>query len=236
MAKTTEKLSNSQLSAQDLKELADWPDALTEDYINRVRDLVTLANEIDANAGEILRGLDKARQESAANRSGVAQVAAQVRRAKQAAASASTEAAAVGARVDDIYEFFPVKACSFQIQGNGAGVPSTVHSYNVDSIVRGGTGNYQIILQQDTINGTPIDDRATFALEYFIAPSASTDHFRVEVGAISGSNIYLNVYEVLVGAGGAGSDLAYSPYDLTTSDYVFLTVLMNAGSGKLPPA
>ena len=45
--KTIEQLRGLVLSALDLKALTDWPDALVEDYLNIVDNLITLSNLID---------------------------------------------------------------------------------------------------------------------------------------------------------------------------------------------
>ena len=48
MADPTAKLLQSLiLSAAELQDLTDWPDALIEDYLNLFRNLIQLANQID---------------------------------------------------------------------------------------------------------------------------------------------------------------------------------------------
>jgi hypothetical protein len=54
------------LSAHDLKILTGgqkagdpWPDALVEDYLNILRDLITLADLIDSNAGQFVENVEK---------------------------------------------------------------------------------------------------------------------------------------------------------------------------------
>lgn len=54
------------LSAHDLKILTSgqkagepWPDALVEDYLNILRDLITLADLIDNNAGQFIENVEK---------------------------------------------------------------------------------------------------------------------------------------------------------------------------------
>ena len=54
--KTIELLRGLVLSANDLKGLTDWPDALVEDYLNILDNLILLANTIDV---EIDKNLDK---------------------------------------------------------------------------------------------------------------------------------------------------------------------------------
>jgi len=55
--KTKERLRGLVLSAKDLKELSDWPDALVEDYLNIIDNLITIADlldtEIDTKIEEI---------------------------------------------------------------------------------------------------------------------------------------------------------------------------------------
>ena len=54
------------LSAHDLKILTSgqkagepWPDALVEDYLNILRDLITLADLIDNSAGQFIENVEK---------------------------------------------------------------------------------------------------------------------------------------------------------------------------------
>ena len=48
MADTSRRLRGLLLSAADLQTLTDWPDALIEDYLNILDNLITLANEVDS--------------------------------------------------------------------------------------------------------------------------------------------------------------------------------------------
>lgn len=73
MADTSSLLQRLILSATDLKLLTaqqrpgePWPDALVEDYLNILRDLVTLADLIDANASDTILAVSKLFQETAA--------------------------------------------------------------------------------------------------------------------------------------------------------------------------
>lgn len=131
----------------------------------------------------------------------------------------------------NIFEWFPVKACAFSIDGDGANDPTINHSYNVTSIVRTGTGVYDVTLTQSTVNGTDIADRATYAIAWKIADSGNTELFRVEVDSFAGSTLTINVYEVTANV----ADLEYTAYDFIAGDNITLTVLMNAGTGALPP-
>ena len=55
--KTLELLKGLVLSAQDLKVLTDWPDALVEDYLNIVDNLITLSNQLDVEIDKNLEAL-----------------------------------------------------------------------------------------------------------------------------------------------------------------------------------
>ena len=44
---TRDRLKRLVLSAVELQALTDWPDALIEDYLNILDDLITIANELD---------------------------------------------------------------------------------------------------------------------------------------------------------------------------------------------
>lgn len=69
MADTSSSLQRLILSAVDLKHLTaqqrvgePWPDALIEDYLNILRDLVLLADLIDENAQDTVLGVLKLKQ------------------------------------------------------------------------------------------------------------------------------------------------------------------------------
>ena len=47
MADTRLKLRGLVLSAYEIKELTDWPDAMVEDYLNILENLITLSSGID---------------------------------------------------------------------------------------------------------------------------------------------------------------------------------------------
>lgn len=54
MASPTElQLRGLILSAADLRQLTEWPEALIEDYLNILNNLVTLSNEIDEKEGSL---------------------------------------------------------------------------------------------------------------------------------------------------------------------------------------
>jgi hypothetical protein len=64
MADYDSRFNRLALSAADLKVVTalqkpgePWPDALIEDYLNILRDLIELAELIDQNAAEIIRGI-----------------------------------------------------------------------------------------------------------------------------------------------------------------------------------
>lgn len=46
---TSEQLKGLYLSAADLRSLTDWPEALIEDYLNLLENIVLLGEEIDTN-------------------------------------------------------------------------------------------------------------------------------------------------------------------------------------------
>jgi hypothetical protein len=239
---TSSQLQRLQLSAADLKRITaeikpgdPWPDALIEDYLNILRDLVLLADEIDQNAGEIISSINRAFGLINANKSMSAQNRARINALGRDVEELNSRVEGVENEIDGLFNFFPVKALSFAITGNGVSNPTVVHSYNATSISRTSSGTYGVILTQSTINGQNIDARATYAIEHKIAASANTSDFRVEVDSFLGSALIFKVYEVTVGAGGAGSDLVYTLYDLQTGDIVTLNILMNAGDGSLPP-
>lgn len=237
---TASRLNRLQLSAADLKSITreikpgePWPDALVEDYLNILRDLVLLADEIDQNAGEILSSINRAFSSIAANRSMSAQSRAKVNALKVQLAQLNARVDGIDTEITGLFDFFPVKACSFAVTGNGTSDPAIVHSYNVDSISRIAVGTYEVELSQGTINGQNIADYATYSKDWLIVPSLNTEVFEVLVIAFAGTTLQFTVSEMTAGAGG---DLSLATYDLTSSDRLNFNILMNAGGGTLPPA
>lgn len=55
--KTIERLRGLMLSANDLRALTDWPDALIEDYLNILDNLILLANVLDVETDKNLEAL-----------------------------------------------------------------------------------------------------------------------------------------------------------------------------------
>jgi hypothetical protein len=219
------------LSASDLKEITKqksgepWTDALIEDYLNILRDAALLADEIDQNAGEIIAAQKRLFATVQSNR-------AQTSKNRARSIINKKELDSLAEDILNTFSFFPVKACSFLVDGNGVSNPVVQHSYNVSSIVRSGVGIYTVTLLQGTINGQSIQSRHTYTIEHLINPSASSDQYRVEVSSFVGSTLVLSVYAVTVGA---GTRLEYTPYDLQVGDSVTFNILMNSGSGLLPP-
>lgn len=89
MADTALSLQRLILSATDLKLLTSqqkpgepWPDALIEDYLNILRDLVLLADIIDQNAQETVLEILRLSQNSAVNLSLVSKSRAEINKLK----------------------------------------------------------------------------------------------------------------------------------------------------------
>lgn len=89
MADTASSLQRLILSATDLKLLTSqqkpgepWPDALVEDYLNILRDLVLLADIIDQNAQETVLEIFRLSQNSAVNISLVSKSRAEINKLK----------------------------------------------------------------------------------------------------------------------------------------------------------
>ena len=58
MVSTVDKLSGFVLSANEVKELTGWDDAMTEDYLNILRNIVNIAQDVDVdglNAGKLFQ-------------------------------------------------------------------------------------------------------------------------------------------------------------------------------------
>ncbi len=87
MADTASSLQRLILSATDLKILTSqqapgqpWPDALIEDYLNILRDLVLLADIIDQNAEETVLEILRLSQNSAVNQSLISKNRSEIRK------------------------------------------------------------------------------------------------------------------------------------------------------------
>lgn len=53
MADIVGQLQGFILSATELKAMTDWPDALVEDYLDLIRNIILVASETDVNTGQI---------------------------------------------------------------------------------------------------------------------------------------------------------------------------------------
>lgn len=89
MADTASSLQRLILSATDLKLLTSqqkpgepWPDALIEDYLNILRDLILLADIIDQNAQETVLEILRLSQNSAVNLSLVSKSRTEINKLK----------------------------------------------------------------------------------------------------------------------------------------------------------
>ena len=87
MADTAASLQRLILSATDLKLLTSqqkpgepWPDALIEDYLNILRDLILLADIIDQNAQDTVLEILRLSQNSAVNQAMISKSRSQINR------------------------------------------------------------------------------------------------------------------------------------------------------------
>ena len=127
----------------------------------------------------------------------------------------------------------PIKGCVVKMTGDTLNPPTIDSQYNVTSVTRFGIGVYRVTLQQSTMYGTEIYPNGVVTISHNIAPIAATDYFTVSSVYISPTIFEIKSYEVRQGASPALSLVAY---DLTPSDTVDLSILLNYGDGRLPPA
>ncbi|MCP4632833.1 MAG: hypothetical protein GY855_07885, partial [candidate division Zixibacteria bacterium] len=64
MANTEEELRGLLLNASELKNISGWPDALVEDYLNIIENIITVATAVDTETDnvddikQVIEGLD----------------------------------------------------------------------------------------------------------------------------------------------------------------------------------
>ena len=161
------------------------------------------------------------------------------------ASNISTNAADIATNAADIADlqiervrFGLIKAIMIEFEGiNTVAAVTPGFSYNVDTFERISTGVYEGSVLQSTFFGVNIFTQSVPVFAHSIAASANTDFFEIEFTDLGSGDFRIEVYEITVGAGGAGSDLVRTLYDPdTTGDSVSMTLMADLSAGELPPA
>lgn len=228
------------LSAADLKVVTalqkpgePWPDALIEDYLNILRDLIELAELIDQNAAEIIRGIDSLEEIASAQDArigkayGLLNVAARNLKKNSQLDNQfdGKDKSQVSTLRKQANSFFPEKGFFCSLAGTGASVPTVNFGYNYLSISRLGVGVYQINLLNPTINGKDITSSCVFANDFRIVGNATSDLYQVEISPGVG-NFTVRVYQYTI----VGAKLTKNLYDLQVADAVNIMILLSDGS------
>ena len=95
MASIQEQLESLVLSATEVKGLTNWPDAMVEDYLNIIRNLIIIASSTDINVNQIVQNT----QDIAQNASDIAANAANI---DQNSADIAANAANISQNSSDI--------------------------------------------------------------------------------------------------------------------------------------
>jgi hypothetical protein len=230
------------LSASDLKQVTaqqkpgePWPDALIEDYLNILRDLVELAQLIDDNAGEIIRSIGEIKQSDAGQDARISKLYGKLSEIRNKTDSEKQDfyqfpgklkgmISSLGRLSNSIY---PFKGCILKILGNGIGNPIIATSYNVLSATRSGVGAYLITFEQSTFNGIDLAVNSVYSNDFKIAGNVNSDLFGVEINVGAGS-FTINTYQYII----VGPKITKTAYDLALLDSVNVCALLSGGSLK----
>jgi hypothetical protein len=230
------------LSASDLKRVTaqqkpgePWPDALIEDYLNILRDLVELAQLIDDNAGEIIRSIDEIKQSDAGQDSRISKLYGKISALIKKTDSEKQDFYQFPGKLKGMIDYlgklsnsiYPIKSCLLKLVGNGVSNPIILTSYNVLSATRSGVGAYLITFEQSTFNGIDLAVNSVYSNDFKIAGNATSDLFGVEVSVGVGS-FTINTYQYII----VGPKITKTAYDLALLDSVNVCALLSGGSLK----
>ena len=168
MASIQEQLESLVLSATEVKDLTSWPDAMVEDYLNIIRNLIIIASSTDINIDQI----EQNTQDIAQNAADIAQNAADI----------ATNAAAIAANASSITDLQNDKADKITGGTNDA------------IVIQDATGNIDdsTVLISDltmlTGTGTPEGSVTSNLLQLYIdnTAAAETLYFNPQVGVNTG--------------------------------------------------
>jgi hypothetical protein len=240
MADYDSRFNRLALSAADLKVVTalqkpgePWPDALIEDYLNILRDLIELAELIDQNAAEIIRGILALEESASAQDARIAKAYGQLNVAARNLKKnsqldfqyAGKQKSLTSTLRKQSNSFFPLKAFFCSLAGTGASTPTVNFGYNYLSILRSGVGTYQITLLNTTINGKDLTTGCVFTNDFRIVGNATSDLYQVEIAPGVG-NFTVRVYQYTI----VGVKLTKTLYDLQVADAVNIMILVSDGS------
>lgn len=232
------------LSAADLKVVTaqqkpgePWPDALIEDYLNILRDLIELAELIDESAAEIIRDIDYLEQQASSQDARIAKLYGIFGGIRSEIATSLNQSLQASAEYDgkqksltytlrkEANSFFPLKSFFCSLAGNGAAAPTVASGYNYLSISRTIAGVYEITPINTTINGISFISRCVFTNDFRIAGNIASDLYQVEITP-NASTFTVRVYQYTI----VGAKPTKNLYDLQLGDVVNIMILVDGGS------
>jgi len=131
-----------------------------------------------------------------------------------------------------IFDFVPLKGMMLSFEGAGASDPAIITSHNVVSITRTGVGVYNVVLKQITVFGVSIISIGIPTVSFNIATTLVSEAHFVSIKDGAGNSFNIFVTEMTVGG---GNKLEVNPYDIIAGDEIRASILLNSGSGELPP-
>ncbi len=120
----------------------------------------------------------------------------------------------------------------FTVDGSNAIVHELDWNIDTASSTRTGVGVYQFEVDQATFYGIDVIDNSSFATDYLITPTATTEFYTLEVNSISTGVFTLTVKQVIKGE---GNKLDVQPYDIQPGDLVSAIGVFNLPQSTLPP-
>ena len=231
MASITQNLINSVLSAEQVRQLTGWPDALVLDYITTIQNLISVSENLDQaneNIGSIdesIQGIDESIQGIDGSISSIQEALTAlsnlINANKQEADNVSAfiqltlnQVRALLQRLErQMVTNATVNAAELHIEGAGTSDPTLTNPRNVSSISRNSAGNYRAVLQSPVGVVTPV-------VNSIIAPDATSPIFNVNVQLVSSVNLDIIVTQI-------DNTFSSNPYDIVAGDTLDIILLSN---------
>lgn len=227
MASVQQQLINSVLSAENIKQLTDWPPELILDYLTIIENLNNVATSVDTTNSNV-SDIDDA----------IGDIDGSIESIQTALTAINNELVEndnltnfiqltmnqlrglinqLSRRVDNL---FPANGAELHAEGNDTSDPTLSGQYNVTSLTRISRGEYRAALTQ-SISGQVVP-----VVNSTIAPDATSAIFNVNATLSNSTQLDISVTQIV-------TDINANPYDLQTGDTLDIMLLNNIGGGLL---
>lgn len=238
MASITQNLINSVLSAEQVRQLTGWPDALVLDYITTIQNLISVSENLDQaneNIGSIDESIEGIDESIGGIDESIQGIDGSISSIQEALTALSNLINANKQETDNVSAFIQltlnqvrallqrlerqmvanatVNAAELHIEGAGTSDPTLTNPRNVSSISRNSAGNYRATLQSSVGVVTPV-------VNSIIAPDATSPIFNVNVQLVSPLNLDIIVTQI-------DNTFSSNPYDIVAGDTLDIILLSN---------